>query len=164
MAFYFFHLVFQIRVTSALLNGFIPLSQAPSSQARNKECTPGERAKWEDMMLKVAHPSLLDTSLSFRWQPAQLQCKVIGCRTKFPNLESIKKRISAKITKFHTCQFSHYTVYSSNWGSSFPCSTFLTAYSTFEPCEETCFSSRGSKIQCAIKRPEWETAWECASP
>jgi len=28
MAFYFFLLAFQIRVTSTLLNGFIPLSQA----------------------------------------------------------------------------------------------------------------------------------------
>ena len=39
---------------------------SPLCQARNKEYTPGERAKWEDMMLKAAHPRLLGTSLSFK--------------------------------------------------------------------------------------------------
>jgi len=44
---------------------------------------------------------------------------------------------------------------------SLPCSTLLTAYLTFEPCEEMCFSS---KIQYAVKNPEWEMAWDVPLP
>ena len=32
---------------------------------------------------------------------------------------------------------------------------------TFEPCEEMCFSS---KIQYAVKNPEWEMAWDVPLP
>jgi len=44
---------------------------------------------------------------------------------------------------------------------SLPLLYFVDCYLTFEPCEEMCFSS---KIQYAVKNPEWEMAWDVPLP